>query len=79
MNDKPLRYKYFVLTGKLSTVRAEATAAIERLGGTVQSSVTNSTTYLVAGDKVGMTKMDAARRKGAQVISEDTLLKMIGS
>jgi len=79
MNDKPLRGKTFVLTGKLSTVRAEATAAIERLGGTVQSSVTWNTSYLVAGDRTGSVKMNAARQKGATVISEDQLLGMIGS
>jgi len=79
MTDMPLRYKYFVLTGKLSTVRVEAIAAIERLGGTVQSSVTNSTSYLVCGERVGSVKMDAARMRGAQVITEDELLKMIGS
>jgi len=75
--DKPLSGKTFVLTGKLSTVRAEATAAIERLGGYVDSSVTYRTNYLVAGERVGSVKMNAARAKGAQVIDEQTLLDMI--
>lgn len=74
---KPLSGKRFVLTGKLSTVRAEAVAAIERLGGTVQSQVTYGTNYLVAGERVGSVKMNAARMKGATVISEDELLRMI--
>ena len=75
--SKPLAGKNFVLTGKLSTVRAEAIAAIQRLGGTVQSQVTYATNYLVAGERVGDTKMRAARQKGAVVISEDELLRMI--
>lgn len=79
MTDRPLQGMNFVLTGRLSTVRAEATAAIERLGGNVQSAVNYHTHYLVAGERVGSVKMEAARRKGARVIDEKELLKMIGN
>jgi DNA ligase (NAD+) len=79
MTDKPLSNICFVLTGKLSTVRAEATAAIERLGGYVDTRITYRTDYLVAGTKTGAVKMNAARSHGVQVIDEDTLLKMIGN
>jgi len=76
--SKPLSGKTFVLTGKLSTVRAEATAAIERLGGVVQPRVTWGTSYLVAGERVGSVKLNAARSRGVQVIDENELLRMIG-
>jgi DNA ligase (NAD+) len=79
MTDKPLLHYSFCLTGKLSTSRTEATAAIERLGGFVQSSITYDTNYLVCGEKVGQTKLNAAYERGVAVISEKELLEMIGT
>ena len=78
MTDKPLEGKIFVLTGKLSTVRAEATAAIERLGGYVDNKIGWRTSYLVCGDRVGSVKTRAALEHNVKMIDEDTLLKMIG-
>lgn len=78
MTDKPLLHYSFCLTGKLSTSRAEATAAIERFGGIVQPRITYDTNYLVCGSKVGQTKLNAAYDRGVKIISEDELLRMIG-
>lgn len=66
--------EYVVLTGKLSRMgRREAGNLIKSLGGDVQSSVTNSTTLVVAGADAG-SKLDKARAKGIPVISEDEFL-----
>lgn len=78
MTTKPLSGKTFVLTGKLSTVRAEATAAIERLGGYVDNKISWNTDYLVCGERVGAVKTNAARQHNVTMISEDELLKLIG-
>jgi DNA ligase (NAD+) len=40
------------------------------LGGETHTSVKKGTTYLVVGDKVGQTKLEAARKKGAQIIDQ---------
>lgn len=79
MTDKPLSNICFVLTGKLSTVRAEATAAIERLGGYVDNKISWRTDYLVVGERVGSVKTNAARQHNVAMITEDELLKMIGA
>jgi BRCT domain type II-containing protein len=39
--------------------------------------VKKGTTYLVAGDKVGRNKLDAATKKGAQIIDEQQLAQLI--
>jgi BRCT domain type II-containing protein len=33
--------------------------------------------YLIAGEKVGKSKLDAARKRGAKIISEDELDAML--
>jgi len=39
--------------------------------------VKKGTTYLVAGEKVGKSKLDAARKHGTRVISEGELAALI--
>ncbi len=74
----PLHGKSFVITGSLSTMsRDEAADKVRSLGGTFQSSVGKGTTYLVAGGKVGESKLNKATRFGTQVIDETTLLELI--
>ncbi|MDO8335432.1 MAG: NAD-dependent DNA ligase LigA [Candidatus Saccharibacteria bacterium] len=68
----------FVITGSLSTMsRDEAADKIRNLGGTFQSSVAKDTTYLVAGGKVGASKLQKAAQYGTKVINEKTLLRII--
>ncbi len=67
----------FCVTGTLSRKRGAIHTEIEANGGEVHKSVKKGTTYLLAGDKVGKTKTDAAAKKGAKVIDEDTYLAML--
>lgn len=64
--------KSFVVTGTLQTMsRDEAADKIRSLGGTFQTAVTKDTTYLVAGDKVGASKLKKAESFGISVINEN--------
>lgn len=67
-----------VLTGKLSAMgRREAGELIRRLGGEVQSSVTRTTTLVIAGADAG-SKLDKARAQGIPIISEEEFLRRAG-
>ncbi|MBI3494673.1 NAD-dependent DNA ligase LigA [Candidatus Saccharibacteria bacterium] len=69
----------FVITGGLESMsRDEAADKIRALGGTFQTSVAKDTTYLVAGGKVGASKLQKASEYGTKVIDEKTLMGIIG-
>jgi len=75
--DKPLAGMTFVLTGTLSRhSRDEAGRMIEDLGGTVASSVSAKTAYLIVGDSPG-SKLDKARSLGVGTLNEKEFLKLI--
>ena len=68
----------FVVTGTLQTMsRDEAAEKIRALGGTFQSAVAKDTTYLVAGGKVGASKLAKAREYGIEIINEAQLNELI--
>lgn len=70
--------KNFVVTGSLESMgRDEAADAIRALGGTFQTSVAKDTNYLVAGSKVGASKLKKAEAYGTKIIDEDEFLKLI--
>jgi DNA ligase (NAD+) len=73
----PLAGKVFVITGSLSTPRSEIARRIEAAGGKVTGSVSRSTNYLVAGDKTGKNKLDAATKHGVSIIDEQTLERLL--
>jgi DNA ligase (NAD+) len=73
----PLSGKSFCVTGTLSEPREAIHARIAAAGGEVHTSVKKGTTYLVAGDKVGQNKLEAAQKKGAQVIDEARLRALL--
>lgn len=68
--DGPLAGKTFVLTGSLeSYTRDEAGERIRALGGTVTSSVSKKTDYVVAGESAG-SKYDKAVKLGVTILDE---------
>ena len=68
----------FVITGSLEKMsRDQAAEKIRSLGGTFQSSVGKDTNYLVAGGKVGASKLQKAAKYGTKVIDEKTLMEII--
>jgi DNA ligase (NAD+) len=73
----PLSGKSFCVTGTLSQPRESIHASILARGGEVHTAVKKGTTYLVAGDKVGKAKLEAAVKKGAEVIDENRLRELL--
>ena len=57
--------------------RDAAADKIRNLGGVFQTAVSKDTTYLVAGGKVGASKLKKAEQYGTKIIDEEELLKMI--
>jgi DNA ligase (NAD+) len=67
----------FVLTGTFSSMsRKDAEGKIEEFGGKVSSSVSKKTNYVVAGESPG-SKLDAAKKHGVPVLTEEELLAML--
>ncbi len=76
--NAPLQGKSFVFTGSMENMgRNEAKTIVENMGGTIHSSVTKKTTYVVAGSDPG-SKLDKAKSSGIKIISEEEFLKLIG-
>ncbi len=75
----PLDGQSFVISGTLNMEREAAAEKIRSLGGTFQSSVGKTTTYLVLGDNPGASKVTKAEKLGTKIIDEDALLAIINS
>lgn len=73
--------KNFIITGSFGTPerREELGKLIEENGGRLQTSVSSNTTYLVAGDLPGTSKVQKAEKLGVSIINEQTLLNMINN
>lgn len=68
----------FVVTGTIEGMsREEAADRIRALGGTFQTSVAKDTTYLVAGGKVGESKLKKAQAYGTKIIGVEELNKLL--
>ncbi len=75
--EQPLAGLKFVVTGRLrSFSRTQVEDMIKDLGGTVSSSVSRKTDYLLAGEDPG-SKLADARELGVKVIGEDEFLALI--
>jgi DNA ligase (NAD+) len=74
----PLSGKTFCITGTLASMtRSRAEAKIKELGGSVSSSVTRKTDFLVVGEEPG-SKLEDAKRLGTKLLNEEEFLKMLG-
>lgn len=75
--DTTLAGKTFVLTGELeSLTRDQAKEKIRSRGGTVASSVSKNTDYIVAGKDPG-SKYDKAKRLGVRILDEKQFLQIL--
>ncbi|MGL4364171.1 MAG: NAD-dependent DNA ligase LigA [Bacteroidales bacterium] len=66
----------FVITGTLSRPRDVFKALVEQHGGTVSSSLSSKTTYLLAGEKAG-SKLEKAHKLQVKIIDEAYFMKII--
>lgn len=73
----PLSGKSFCVTGVLSRKREDVHADIRAAGGIVHDKIKKDTQYLVTGEKVGQSKLTAAKKVGANLLTESELLQMI--
>ncbi len=74
---KSLEGQKYVLTGTLSSFsREEAKEIIEELGGTVTSSVSRNTRYVIAGESPG-SKLQKAQELGIPTLDEKGFLKLV--
>ena len=76
--SSPISGAIIVFTGTMiEGSRSDMEKKAKALGAKVGKSVTSKTTYLVTGDKVGETKINAAKDKGVKVLSEQQYLDFI--
>lgn len=74
----PLTGVDIVISGTLESLeREEAAEKIRALGGTFQTSVGKTTTYLVLGDKPGQSKITKAEKLGTKILDEAAFLQLI--
>ncbi|MDR2285063.1 MAG: NAD-dependent DNA ligase LigA, partial [Sphingobacterium sp.] len=70
--------KTFLISGVFAThSREDLTALIESHGGKMLSSISSKLNYLVAGDKMGPSKLTKAEKLKVPIISDEDLLNMI--
>ncbi len=70
----------FVISGTFADhSRDELKAMIEAHGGKNLAAVSSNTSYLLAGSKIGPTKLQKATKLGIKIISEEEFIAMIGS
>lgn len=66
--------RVFAITGTLSRVRKDIVKIIEDRGGQVRGTVTSDVTHLIAANPYLLTsKMEAAKAKGVEIVSEEFL------
>ena len=69
----------FVISGTFADhSRDELKAMIEAHGGKNLAAVSSNTSYLLAGDKIGPSKLQKANKLGVKIISEQEFMTMIG-
>ena len=79
LNSNILEGKLFVVSGVFSQFsRDEIKAAVEQHGGKNVGSISKKTDYVLAGDKMGPSKLKKAEDLGVLIISEEDFIGMIG-
>ena len=56
----------------------EVKRRVEQHGGKLSGSVSGSTDFLIAGEKMGPAKREKAERLGVRILSEAEFLELIG-
>ena len=78
-DDSPIAGKIVVFTGTMTKgSRGDMEKQAKALGAKVAKSVTGKTSFLVTGEKVCESKINAAKDKGVEVLSESQYLEFIG-
>ncbi|MBI9034799.1 MAG: NAD-dependent DNA ligase LigA [Bacteroidales bacterium] len=67
----------FVVSGVFSCSRDEIKAMVELHGGKNTGSISKKTSYILAGDNMGPSKLQKAQDLGIKIISEEEFMKMI--
>lgn len=76
--SETLKGQSIVISGSFSRIsRDELKELIQQHGGKNVSSVSASTSMLVAGDKIGPAKLQKATKLGVRIVSEDEFFSMI--
>ena len=73
----PLSGRAFCVTGTLSLPRERIHELLRAAGGDIHETVKKTTTDLVAGEKVGKSKLDKAAKLGVRVLSEIELWELV--
>ncbi len=77
VNFTDLEGKRFAITGNIAYGRSKLSELIEKHEGTVTSSVSRKTDYLIANQPEDSTKYKNAIAYGTKILTEDEVLKMI--
>ncbi|MGM1056973.1 MAG: NAD-dependent DNA ligase LigA [Bacteroidota bacterium] len=74
-----LQGESFVISGVFESVsRDQLKKMIEDNGGKVSSSISSKTSYLIAGENMGPSKLAKAEKLGTKILSEEEFLEMLG-
>ena len=87
LSEEALSNQYDKLAGKSIVIsgvfnkhsRDEYKTLIEQHGGKNVSSISSKTSFILAGDNMGPSKLEKATKLGVQILSEDDFLSMIES
>ena len=66
-----------VVSGNFSISRDELKRIIEENSGKVASAISSNTSLIVAGDKMGPSKLSKAHKLGVRIVSESDFMKLI--
>lgn len=74
-----LEGKRCVVSGVFSMPRDQIKRLVEQNGGKLSGSVSGSTDYLIAGEKMGPAKREKAERAGVRILSESEFIELISN